>query len=473
MGSQDNTEYQSALEAAAQQPDDQGTVDPNELYGGTGALSAAQQAEVGQQASALDASAASDNETALTQQQKVAQGAREALRAARDRLTNEKPDHSSMWLAVAQAMGAPSPGFATSLTQGFGAAAPYKEDERRERLNRLTDIDKISTQLSEYGSDPKAFSTDMIQSRLNNARLKEIEANALRVAALRHTGSNPTAGQPELAKLIAIRDSLDPSDPNRKLYDDKIKLLTTRAPNSFTMMTPANNALAGALFEAGIPTIGLSGARGIAILDGIRKRHPGESDDQIAEGIRTQKVGYSGDLAAARSVGTVVGKVAYAENELRATIPLARASSARLPRNLWVTPQKLLQMGQAQIQSPALRDLQIKVRSLQNAYELLASRSGNDVGKRAELHEMIMTADSPQVFETALKAFEQEGKVAGAAGRKAMKDVATRSDSGDTADAGPAPRTKEKNGQTWVLHSDAKGRKAYVSPDGTQFEAVQ
>lgn len=41
--------------------------------------------------------------------------------------------------------------------------------------------------------------------------------------------------------------------------------------------------------------------------------------------------------------------------------------------------------------------------------------------------------------------------------------------SADTAPAGAAPLT---NAQGWTLHTDAKGNKAYVSPDGKKFQAV-
>lgn len=49
-------------------------------------------------------------------------------------------------------------------------------------------------------------------------------------------------------------------------------------------------------------------------------------------------------------------------------------------------------------------------------------------------------------------------------------DSNTPADSSKPANSGQPP---EKNAQGWTLHEDANGNKAYVSPDGKQFEAVK
>lgn len=471
----DDGDYESALEAATAAQGDQGYTDPTELYGGTGALSAAQMAEVGKQSKGLRDEGDKEYTGAITQQQKIAQGARDVLRAARDRLTNEKPDRSAMWLSVAEALGAPSPGFSDSLAQGFGAAAPYKENERRERLNRLTGVDALNTQLAEYGSDKDAFSPDMIQTRIAQARLKQLQANAIEVAALRHTGTNPLTGQTEISKLIAARDALPPGDPNRAAYDARIKILTTRAPNQQPLGDDVGNLLAS-LGDKGVsPPQGMRSIQAIrAWAQGLLRKHPDLNYDQIAQIQLSGQAGARGAFRAAATAGNIAGNVSVADQEIQQWVPLVRQSASKVDRSHWLPVQKLIQTADTQLQDPNLRALKININSLLNAYDMLAARGGTDISKRGEVRSLLTSADSPRVLETGLKQFMLEAQKAGVAAHKAVKASAHIADDDESgADNTSPPDVPRTNGKGWALHHDKNWNWAYVSPDGKQAEEVK
>lgn len=267
-------------------------------------------------------------------------------------------------------------------------------------------------------------------------------------------------------------------DPNGMTAFDRGKLGIEGAHLSIDQQKLALEKGRQSLFSGPIGEIGAALAeRGVSLPSGFRSqqqqaslyqglmnRHPDMSADQIADLVKSGKIDLAGDLKEQTTAGGIVGKVKYAENELTQSIPLALESSKNVSRGSFMPLNKLLQMGDASISDPALRDLKIKTQSVMNAYDMLAARSGTDVAKRDAAHQLLASADSPAAYETALKAFAQEAQVAHKAGDMSM---------GRTPAASPGAAPPMTNSKGWVLHADAKGNKAYVSPDGKQFEEAK
>lgn len=212
---------------------------------------------------------------------------------------------------------------------------------------------------------------------------------------------------------------------------DKQKLKLQQANQG--AFTPEMGELGAALAERGVslPSGFRSKQQQASLYGGLLARHPGMSTDDLADLVKSGKISLAGDMKEQTTAGGIVGKVKYAENELTQSIPLALESSGKVSRASFVPFNKLTQMADTSISDPALVDLKIKTQSVLNAYDMLASRSGTDVGKREETKKLLSTAQSPEAYETALKAMAQEAQVAHKAGDISMGRTPGASSSGN------------------------------------------
>jgi hypothetical protein len=160
----------------------------------------------------------------------------------------------------------------------------------------------------------------------------------------------------------------------------------------------------------------------IAMRSAIREEAQLEnlSPEQIAGRIAE----FNATVAEERKIGNIAGGVEYASAELDKFIPLALSASSKVPRGTFVPFNKLIQAGESSISDPNLKRLYVNTQGVLNAYDVLAARGGSDVGKREHTRQMLMTADSPQAYATALDAIKQELTVAGEAGKEAKAKVA-------------------------------------------------
>lgn len=136
------------------------------------------------------------------------------------------------------------------------------------------------------------------------------------------------------------------------------------------------------------------------------------------------QLAFTGGKAAARTVGSIGGKVDYGVNEFNAAAPLALASSAALPRGSFVPFNQVSQAFQRGNGNPALKDFQVKTQAAMNAYNLIASRSGTSMAERDNNNHLLMTADSPQAYAAAINGMGVEGKVTQNASRLTMNGIA-------------------------------------------------
>ena len=143
-------------------------------------------------------------------------------------------------------------------------------------------------------------------------------------------------------------------------------------------------------------------------IQGLLKKHADLSPDEIAEGIKSGKLKLAAETKGAQTAGTQIGKVALAANELNTFGDQTLEASNAVPRGKFVPYNQLVQMGDTKISDPALLRFKTKMQALENAYNQLAARSGTDVEKRAHIHELFNTANSPEAVQTLIKALKEE-----------------------------------------------------------------
>ena len=157
-----------------------------------------------------------------------------------------------------------------------------------------------------------------------------------------------------------------------------------------------------------------------ATLDGLVQKYPNMGDDEIADNLANGKINFGAQNKAAQIAGGQAGKVALGLNEIKEFATIVKDASSKVPRGSFMPLTKLLQAGDAQISDPNLRQLKIAVTSMLNAYDQVAARGGTDVGKRAEAHALLTSADSPEALNSAVEMFQREAEAAERAAQSAM-----------------------------------------------------
>jgi hypothetical protein len=253
-------------------------------------------------------------------------------------------------------------------------------------------------------------------------------------------------------------------DPERietmwaKLQEAHAKVLDARAKiqaqNSFG---PDAAALMGALAERGIslPTGMRSKEQQRALYQGLIARNPGKTPDEIADLIKSGQIEFGAEKKETQTAASVAGRVAVAGNEIEQFAPLVRQASAAVPRGKWVTPNKLLQMGETEVSDPNLKKLRISINSMLNAYDLLAARGGTDKEKRAHAHSLLLDADSPEALDAGIQQFQLEAQGAARAAAGAMKPPGAAGGAAAPPARQPvAIGTSQSTGKTYVRYSD-------------------
>lgn len=181
--------------------------------------------------------------------------------------------------------------------------------------------------------------------------------------------------------------------------------------------------LQAAMADAGVtlPAGFRSKEQQLGLLQGLIKRHPGMTSDQIAQGLKEGILGFRGEQKAIDTAGGIAGRIRFAEQELLQTIPLALEASDAIERGKFVPFNKLRQLTDAKMSDPALKTLKVYMTSLSNAYDVLSARGGTDAEKRAHNREMFDTADSPKALRAALEAVQKETEIAGRAAEASMR----------------------------------------------------
>jgi hypothetical protein len=143
-------------------------------------------------------------------------------------------------------------------------------------------------------------------------------------------------------------------------------------------------------------------------IDGLFAKHPDLTADQIADGIKSGKLKLSAETKGAQTAGTQIGKVALAANELNTFGDQTLEASNAVPRGKFVPWNQLRNYAEGKISDPQLLRFKAKMQALENAYNQLAARSGTDVDKRAHIHELFNTANSPQAVAELVRSLKEE-----------------------------------------------------------------
>jgi hypothetical protein len=177
--------------------------------------------------------------------------------------------------------------------------------------------------------------------------------------------------------------------------------------------------------------------------------------------------------AEAQKLGTQAASVAIANKELLRFIPLAEKAIDDVPRAGWKPINQLIQSGE-NTWSPEQGRLVLANRSVLNAFAQLIQRGAPTVHSLSEAEALLNTADSPAVYKAKMQQLRQEGEQAEEGLKDAHTDLMRRARTTVGSELpGGAGGFANTNARGWVLHTDAKGNKAYVSPDGKQFEEVK
>lgn len=199
-----------------------------------------------------------------------------------------------------------------------------------------------------------------------------------------------------------------------------------------------NGDLMAALAERGVslPAGFRSKQQQVELLNGLYRRNPDLTADQIADKVESGQIELNAQRAESRTAGGIAGKIAYAEKEIEQIAPLVREASKKVPRNSFVPWNKLKQYTETQLSDPDLKELHSYLTTLSNTYDMLAARGGTDMAKRAENRKLLDTADSSETLERAIVAIENEAKASGRAGRESIKSPV--GGSGDSEPLSPA-----------------------------------
>lgn len=250
------------------------------------------------------------------------------------------------------------------------------------------------------------------------------------------------------------------------------------APSQATF-TPEMSDLMGALAERGVslPAGLRSRQQQMALYKGILDRNPGMSGDEIADQIKAGKLQLVADTKQAQTVGGITGKIKYAEEEMPLALQTARDALGKVPTSSFLPLSKLIGMADQDISDPNLRDLKIKLVTALNAYDMLAARGGTDAKKREETHALMMSADTPEVLNKAIDAFELEATNAKIAAKRAMTFDAKNGPKADNNTAKPTDSPNKalevpassipKAAPGTILGKTPDGRNVIAGPDGT------
>jgi hypothetical protein len=207
--------------------------------------------------------------------------------------------------------------------------------------------------------------------------------------------------------------------------------------------TPEMGALGAALAEKGVslPAGLRSQSQQATMYQGLLDRHPDKTPDEIADMVKTGQIELGAQKKETQTAAALAGKTEVGENELVEFAPQALEASSKVPRGKFVPYNKLLQMGEASISDPDLKELKSWTNTVLNAYDVVAARGGTDKDKRAQNRENLMTADSPETYERALKVILKEAEGAKAAAIKATKVP-------ELKDEGAKTETSDQPGKT-------------------------
>jgi len=175
---------------------------------------------------------------------------------------------------------------------------------------------------------------------------------------------------------------------------------------------------------------------------------------------------FMGLMAGERAVGTRGANVELAGSGFLNIVPIARAASDKIERSGFLPFGKVQIMFNEQTNNPDLNAFAAANNGLVNTYSRAISPTGvGTVKDREHARKILSEAKSKEAYNAAVETLRKEIE----AETKAPKEVRERL----RAEISGRSGTPRVNAKGWTLKTDKAGNKAYVSPDGSQYEEVR
>ena len=211
---------------------------------------------------------------------------------------------------------------------------------------------------------------------------------------------------------------------------------------------------------------GMTGAN----LGAIRQRMNQKMRDRGMTGadIAAANAQFMGFGAAQRTAGVKGANVQLAGAEFQGLLPLAQQASMAVSRSKILPFGKVQIMFNEQTNDPALREFAAVNNGIINTYARAISPTGvPTVSDKDHARKILSTAFDQKSYQATLNMLNREIDAA-------MKSpIHVRESLRQEITGRGANSTPRVNSKGWTLKTDRAGNKAYVSPDGTQFEEVR
>lgn len=211
---------------------------------------------------------------------------------------------------------------------------------------------------------------------------------------------------------------------------------------------------------------GMTGAN----LGAIRQRMNQKMIDRGMTGadIAAANAQFMGFGAAQRTAGVKGANVQLAGAEFQGLLPLAKEASAAVSRSKILPFGKVQIMFNEQTNDPALREFAAVNNGIINTYARAISPTGvPTVSDKDHARQILSTAFDQKSYEATLNMLNREIAAA------MQSPIHVRESLRNELTGRGAGGTPKVNSKGWTLKTDKAGNKAYVSPDGTQFEEVR
>jgi hypothetical protein len=211
---------------------------------------------------------------------------------------------------------------------------------------------------------------------------------------------------------------------------------------------------------------GMTGAN----LGAIRQRMNQKMRDRGMTGadIAAANAQFMGFGAAQRTAGVKGANVQLAGAEFQGLLPLAQQASMAVSRSKILPFGKVQIMFNEQTNDPALREFAAVNNGIINTYARAISPTGvPTVSDKDHARKILSTAFDQKSYQATLNMLNKEIAAA------MQSPIHVRESLRQEITGRGASGTPRVNAKGWTLKTDKAGNKAYVSPDGTQFEEVR
>jgi len=219
------------------------------------------------------------------------------------------------------------------------------------------------------------------------------------------------------------------------------------------------------------------GAQGAANLNAVRLEVARQANAAGMNGadIAAKMAEFAGLKAGQRTAGTRSASIEIAANEVAQLAPIALDASAKVARSGFLPFGKAQVMFDTNTNDPAMRQFAMANTALVNAYGQAMARNGTaTVSDKDHAREMLSTAFDQPSYAAAVAQLQRETRAAQAAPKQIRKDLSDAISGRETTSAASATASvPATNSKGWTLHVDAAGNKAYVAPNGKDYEVVK